>query len=80
MRSILTVLTGGTLPALALAFLLSLTGQATAEGPSCTDAYLLCINEATDGGADGWDLSEELGAIECGASWAGCVLRRFRNG
>lgn len=74
---------------LALAFALFLafppTGQAEEDGPkpSCTQRYLLCINEALEGD-DNYDgireLSDEMGSIECAAVWVGCVLRRFRQG
>ena len=67
---------------LSLGLLLSVPEEGSARGPRCTDSYLECINDALDGGNTGgfWDFSDELGSVECGAGWAGCVLGRFRDG
>lgn len=63
---------------MALAFPLLLGSPEPARASSCTDDYLSCINDVLADGTDGF--ADELGSIECGAVWAGCVLRRFRSG
>jgi hypothetical protein len=60
---------------MALALPLLLGSPEAASASSCTDDYLLCINEVLANGTDG--PIDELGSIECGAEWAGCVLRKF---
>lgn len=69
-------------PFLTLSVLFAAPQEGSARGPGCTDGYLECLNDALDGGmaAEGGDLSDELGSIECAAGWAGCVIRRFRGG
>lgn len=68
------------LPVLALTLVLASPQEGSARGPDCTDNYLECINEALDGGAATDGAADELGSIECAASWAGCVFLRFRRG
>lgn len=63
---------------MALAVPLLFGSPESASASSCTDDYLGCINEVLSNGTDGF--IDELGSIECGAIWAGCVLRRFRSG
>jgi hypothetical protein len=68
------------LPLLALSLVFGAPQEGSARGPACTDSYLVCINDALDGGAGLDGAADELGSIECAASWAGCVFRRFRVG
>lgn len=68
------------LPILGLSLVFAAPQEGSAWGPACTDSYLECINDALDGGEDTAGAADELGSIECAASWAGCVLKRFRHG
>ena len=67
-------------PFLALSLVFAAPQEGSARGPACTDSYLECINEALDGGQGTDGAADELGSIECAASWAGCVFQRFRRG
>lgn len=61
----------------ALALPLVLGSPDPVRADSCTDRYLRCINNVLMEGTDG--IIDELGSIECGATWAGCVLRSFKG-
>jgi hypothetical protein len=69
-----------TVPLLALSLVFTAPQEGSARGPVCTDSYLECINEALDGGMGTDGAADELGSIECAASWAGCVFQRVRRG
>lgn len=68
------------LPLLAFSLVFAAPQEGSARGPACTDSYLECINDAVDGGNGTEGAADELGSIECAASWAGCVILRFRRG
>jgi hypothetical protein len=48
---------------------------------SCTEGYMLCLNEAAgawdDWGAAHFDIVDDLAYLECGAGWAGCVRAKL---
>ena len=52
---------------------------ASAQSTSCTDTYLLCINEAEVKYDDGswWNLTLDLAYTECGSEYAGCVRKKL---
>lgn len=62
---------------MALAIPLLVGSPEDASAKSCTDGYLSCINDVLMDGTHGF--LDEMGSIECGASWAGCVIRKFRG-
>jgi hypothetical protein len=66
------------IPLIALSLaLLALAGSAenvSASRAACSEDYLLCLNDALALEA----ISEELGSIECAASWIGCTVSKLR--
>lgn len=60
--------------AVALFLLLTGTPERAEARPACTTSYLLCLNWALQQGSP----TLELGSIECGAGWVGCVARKLR--
>jgi len=58
-----------TLVAFALAMaLLPLTARSASAAPTCSEQYLLCLNDAYGLGS---------GEVECAAEWVGCVGRKL---
>ena len=60
--------------AVALFLLMAGTPEEAEARPRCTTSYLLCLNWALQQGFP----TTEIGSIECGAGWVGCVTRKLR--